>query len=451
MSAQHEVIEYPSGQGLPDIDLVFTGCRTGPEGYAFDIIDFPNHKIDRWKVPWVRNKKWPAEIKANMYPENLPLGYTDVIKYCDDHYMTPHTTHLAPQGKLFTTFGVSETGFGVVVIDTHSTENDFVTSHGEPAKLFVSTGDFDSAYRHFYFATWPMTNTPCDAEKTVPNSLEIKSLDIDTLEERHVYTLTEEIEGRRVKGIGLPKSLHQITVTEDGRYIVCAPYNGVQNDPVPGEPADSESTTSGPKFKHRMVLENVITIDLQESKHWFTEIPVPVPAHIEFDLDHQNIFYASAHNIAGLSVGTVLEGTATLFRLAILDGKTEIVGSYTDDKLFRITQHSVFRHNGQILVALTCVPNRLVIIDAETMTLWRDVKLFEAAPILLSDTGALSPESAFSVYSVNPSADGKFIVLENASDFIVYDMNEDRVLDVRLNRCIPKGYGGRGHTRTAGQ
>lgn len=57
MSAQHEVIEYPSGQGLPDIDLVFTGCRTGPEGYAFDIIDFPNHKIDRWKVPWVRNKK----------------------------------------------------------------------------------------------------------------------------------------------------------------------------------------------------------------------------------------------------------------------------------------------------------------------------------------------------------------------------------------------------------
>jgi len=83
------------------------------------------------------------------------------------------------------------------------------------------------------------------------------------------------------------------------------------------------------------------------------------------------------------------------------------------------------------------------------MMLWRDVELFAAEPI--NQAGGLSPETRFTVYSLNPSSDGKFIVLENASDFIVYDVVEDRVLDVRINRWIPPGYAGRGHTRTLGQ
>ena len=453
MKLHHEIIQFHSRKDLPNIDLVFTGCRTGEDNYAFDIVNFLDHKIDRWIVPFVRKPEWPTQIRTHMYPKKLPLGFTDVEMFCDTHYMTPHTSHLSPQGKLFVTFGVSETGLGVVVIDTKLSTNTFIGSKDTPSNLFVSTGDFDKDYSCFYYASWPMTNTTCDAEKIVPNRIEIRKLCTDTLEDSRVYTVTEEIENNRVKGAGLPKSLHQITATEDGRYIVCAPYNGVQNDDETGEETEKGADGySGVAVKHKMVLENIITIDLKENKHWLTEIPVPVPAHIEFDLDNQYIFYASAHNIAGLSVGTVLEGTATLFRLEIKGGNTEITGSYTDPKLFRITQHSVFRYNDQILIALTCVPNRLVIIDALTMAIWRDVKLFDADSIKILDTeDTLSPESSFTVYSLNPSADGKYIALENASNFIFYDMDKDCVLGAKLSRSIPKGYSGRGHTRTAGQ
>lgn len=451
MRAQHEVIRFETGQDWPAVDIVFTGCRTNENSYAFDIIDFPNRKIDRWQFPFARNEKWPREIRAKMYPANMPYGYQDASLYCDDHYMTPHTAQLAPQGKLFATFGVSENGFGIFVIDTHSGEYKFIDSGSEMSKLFVSTGDFDAAYRRFYFASWPMTNTPRDAAKTVPNTLEIRTLNIDTLEERLLYTLSEEIANGKVCGAGLPRSLHQVSRSVDGRYIVCAPYDGIQEAPTPSTPLEGEGAAHKLKGKHRMILEDVITIDLKESRHWLTRIPVPVPAHIEYDLVHPNIFYASAHNIAGTTVGTMLEGTATLFRLEIQDGKTEIVGAYTDPQLYRITQHSVFRYNGSALVVLTCVPNRLVILDAETMKLWRDVKLFDAEPIKFTDSGALSPENAFTVYSVNPCADGKYIVLENGRDFIFYGMDEDRVLDIRVSRKIPGGFRGRGHTRTAGQ
>ena len=451
MPVKHEVIEFQSGPELPELDLVFTGCRVGPNGYAFDIVDFSHHRIDRWQLPFIRNRKWPAEIRNTIYNEGLPLGYEDADLYCDEHYMTPHTAQLAPQGKLFATFGVAENGFDIIVVDTRSAESRLVSDESDTPRLFTSTGDFDAAYRHFYFASWPTTNTSRNAVKTVPNRFEIRSLDIDTLEERLHYSFSEEIAGSQVVGVGLPKRLHQITMSSDGRYVVCSPFDCDEHTPSPDEPGEGGPAGSGPGGKGAIRLESLVIVDLQESRHWSVEIPVPVPAHMEFDLLHPHVFYASAHNIHAATIGTVLEGPASLFRLEIFDGETKIVGSYTDPNFYRVTQHSVFLHGGRVLVAVTCVPNRLVILDGETMSLWRDVELFEAEPIQFSETGALSPENANTCYSLNPSADGRFIVLENASDFIVYDMNRDQVLDARSSRSIPSDYFGRGHTRTAGQ
>jgi hypothetical protein len=449
MIAEHDVIEFPSQQNRPDIDVVFTGCRTGEDHYAFDVIDFHQGRIDRWQVPFIRNDGWAAEIKAYMYPNGLPLGYKDAQLYCDDHYMTPHTVQLTPDGQLFAAFGVLENGFGVLTIDTHSGDYEFIGSNEGTSKLFSSTGDFDASFKNFYFASWPMTNTYGDAPKRHPNILQIESLAIANLERQLQYTITEKLVDDRVEGVALPRNLHQVTMSVDGRYIICAPFARAQT--VSSSDVAAGAAASKAQFTYMKVLENIITIDLGESKHWLTEIPVPVPAHIEFDPRRANIFYASAHNIAGSTNGTILEGTATLFRLEVRDGKTNIIGSYTDPRLFRITQHTLFVHDDRVLIALTCVPNRLVILDAETMTLWRDVELFEAEPIQIAEAGVLSPETRFTVYSLNPSRDGRFIVLENASDFIVYDIVEDRVLDTRINRCIPTGYAGRGHTRTLGQ
>jgi len=451
MRAQLEVIPLDVHDECPTVDIVFTGCRSNADWYAFDIIDFPNRKIDRWKLPFARNDKWPVEIRTKMYPVHMPFGRQDVRAYCDDHYMTPHTAQLSPQGKLFVTFGVSENGFGFFVIDTKTGECEFIDSGDDASKLFASTGDFDPSYRRFLFSSWPMSNTPRDVKKRVANTFEIKSLDIDTLEQRSLYAMTERVQDGKVQDAGLPRSLHQVSMSEDGRYIVCAPFDGIQEGPASSAPVADERAVHKFVGTHRAILEDVITIDLQASRHWFTKIPVPVPAHVEYDPLDPHVFYASAHNIAGTTIGTMLEGNAKLFRLRIRDGKTDIVGGYTDPELYRITQHSLFVHDGRVLVALTCVPNRLVILDAESMTLWRDIKLFDAPPIKLTDAGALSPDYVFSVYSVNPCADGKYIVLENGRDFIFYGMDEDRVLDMRVSRSIPADFRGRGHTRTAGQ
>jgi len=365
--------------------------------------------------------------------------------------MTPHVAQLSPEGMLFIAFGVAENGFGFVVVDTKTGETKLVEGDRDEPRLFVSTGDFDVGYTKWYFASWPTTNSRRDDDKIHPNRFEIRSVDLETFEQKILYVVEDDLMDGQVKGIGLPRRLHQVTVSDDGRYAVCSPFDYDPKIPYPD--VSIEEDPEGYRRTHQggMKLEYLITIDLLNRKHWFTEVPVPVPAHIEFDPADQRVIYASAHNIAATSIGTVLEGPATLFKFRILEDRTEIVGSYSDPGFFRITQHSVFRHDGRTLVGVTSVPNRLVILDAESMTLWRDVILFDAEPLVLSGSGALSPEYANACYSLNPSFDERYIVLENAKEFVIYDLVDDKLLSETAPRSIPAGYMGRGHTRTLGQ
>jgi hypothetical protein len=448
--ARMEAIDIDPGKRLPDMPLTFTGCRSSDDEYLVDIVDVGNRQMRRWAIPFARDERWPELIRSTIYPDGMPLCYEDYGKFCDEQYMTPHVAQLTPQGKLLLCFGVAENGFAAILVDTQTGQSKLIESPDEP-RLYVSTGDFDADYEHWYYADWPATNSLRDSEKEIPNEFDLRSLNLSTMEQKSLYVIRDSISNGRPRGLGLPRRLHQVTRSMDGRFIICAPFDYDPNVPYPL--VSMEDDPEGYRRTHEggLKLEYLITVDLQEQRHWFTEIPIPVPAHVEFDLDDPRIFYASAHNIAATSVGTLLEGPAALFKLRIGDGRTDILSSYSDPGFFRITQHSVFRHAGKTLVAVTCVPNRLVILDAETMQLWRNVVLFEADPIVLSDSGVLSPEYAIACYSLNPSTDERHIVLENAQNFIVYDLVEDRILDERALRYIPPGYAGRGHTRTLGQ
>lgn len=451
MQSRAEAIEFDNARLLPDIDVRFTACRSGKNGYIYDIVDFLQRRIDRWTVPFIQVAGGVEAIGRTIYPVSLPLGYTDPQAYCDEQYMTPHVVQLAPQGKLFAAFGVAENGFGVLVIDTVTGRTEFATADAGDVRLYVSTGDFDAEYSKWYFSDWPTTNSRRDEEGGNSNAFSIRCLDIETLEQESLYELTDTKASLKAHGVGLPKRIHQVTLSNDKRHLVCSPFDYDPNIPYPQCPPADDPEGFRRTHEGGMKLEYLLTIDFVEQRHWFTQIPVPVPAHMEFDPVEENVIYASAHNIAAISVGTMLEGPAALYKLAIGDGETKIVGAYSDPGFFRITQHSIFRYRTKTLIAVTCVPNRLVIVDGETMALWRDVEIFAADPIVLGGGGVLSPEYGQSCYSVNPSTDGRYIVMEDARNFIIYDMDADEILKDTVPRQIPAGYVGRGHTRTASQ
>jgi hypothetical protein len=201
-----------------------------------------------------------------------------------------------------------------------------------------------------------------------------------------------------------------------------------------------------------MKREKLVTVDLELVRHWRTDIPVPVPAHLEFDPVDPSLFYVSTHHFCPTESDLILEGPASLLKMRIGDGETLIEGEYSDDQFFRMTQHVPFLYQGRVLVAVTNFPNKLDLIDAESMSLWRRIELFPTPPLDLSRTGNVAcPTYPGICLSMNPSKDGKYVVLQSSRDFLVYSVEEDRLLAATVPQYLPEGMKPVGHTRLAGE
>jgi hypothetical protein len=148
----------------------------------------------------------------------------------------------------------------------------------------------------------------------------------------------------------------------------------------------------------------------------------------------------------------MLEGPAAIYKMRIRENDTVIEGIYSDNTLFRVRQHVPFLFKAHTLVAVTNFPNYIDIIKIETMTLWRRVEIFPASPFDFSATGnVLCPRYPDTCFYINPSSDGRYLVLGSSKCFSVYDLENDRLLDVSVPLHLPEGCSDVGHTRSMGE
>jgi hypothetical protein len=82
------------------------------------------------------------------------------------------------------------------------------------------------------------------------------------------------------------------------------------------------------------------------------------------------MFYVSSHNFITIREnGRMLYiGPAAIHKFRY-DGRLHLEGTFQNDKAYRFTAHKVFRYEGKPYIATFGHPNRLLIIDGETMTL----------------------------------------------------------------------------------
>ncbi len=439
--AEHERISFSGVPDVPAMDLLFTACRIAPEGYVFDILDFDARTIDRWSVPFIRIPGAIRELEAHIPAGSVPFGYSH-REYHDECIMGLHSAQLSPDGRLFIGMGDFYNGLFSYLIDTASGEaRGLASGFDRDLMLYSSTGDLTPGGEHWLFARWPLRD-----------SLDIINANSTRVRCEIGRARASEPEVEVLYRLKNADRVHQVTCSPDGRHVVFVPFRWDMNVPYP--PASMDEDPGGYRRSHEggMKLEELVTVDLESGRHWRVEIPVPVPAHSEFDPLEPSVFYLSAHNFHPVKGGVVLEGPATLFRMRIRDGETLVEGSYCDDEFFRISQHVPFLYRGRALVAVTNLPNKLDLIDCRSMSLWRRVELLPAPPLDFTGTGnLLCPDYPGSCYSLNPSRDGKYIVLEDSQGFLIYSVEEDRVLPARVPRYLPEGARAVGHNRLAGE
>ena len=428
-------IKFPKVADLPEIDAKFLNSDIFHEysfnGSAIDYIDFSTREVIRYytTAPFLSRAVNLSRktVKRKKMPKNLSYSM-----YFDAHKITPHTCHMSPNGYICAT-----NKYYIYYIDVNKNKLYILPGdYNKKMMLYCDTGGFSPDYKYWYFVRWPYEDTIAirNNQKERANC-EICRLNLES----------REIE--IVERISYFDDVHQVSISRDYKYLVFTTFMQIPNIPYPEEPSIINNI-EGYKKSHDggLRLTTMITYNLETKKYWETPIPVPVPAHFEFDPTDPHTCYLSAHKFVFHKTKVVLEGPGALYKVKIEEGNTSLTKSYTNKEFYRIQNHTIFRFNNKTYVAIATTPFKFELINADDLTLWRKIRIFPDPPPDLSLTGNGLWEGDPPL-TLNVSSDGKYIVCGMRKYFGIYDVEKDQMLDILLP--LPKGRG-QGHTRDFG-
>jgi hypothetical protein len=438
VNIDHECIKIEGLSEKLNINVKFGACRSNSKGYFFDIVDFYNRKIDRWSIPLVAIPNAVHLVNSKISEADIPVSKKFYIK----ELSTTHVVQASPNGVLFVNRGNFYNGTSISIIDTRNKKAFvFPDDYDKNPMLYTATGGFSPDYDYWYFVRWTLEDSLAIATGKKDTALcEVGRINTETLEYEFVYEIetTDEI--------------HQITCSPNGRYLIFTSFKSILNVPYPDVNWSEDHKGYQKSHDGGIKPQNVITIDLKTKKNWKTEVLVPVSAHMEFDPNDTMVFYVSSHNFSvNRSPEVILEGSGAITKMRITGNSTVIDSVYSDKEFYRLSQHVPFTYQNRTLIAVTNIPNKLDFIDGLTMNLWRQASFFKASPLDFSVTGnVVSPGYEKAFYSINPSVDGRYVVLESSENFHIYDLDSDSFMEFDVSRYLPYGSNGTGHTRLVG-
>lgn len=178
-------------------------------------------------------------------------------------------------------------------------------------------------------------------------------------------------------GSGLIDNMHQVGYSNQG-FIVSLDMNISVNIDV-NKMTDLNNETMSLMYNNAEFRKGKVFLwDMHKKKLLLIDPPLYTPAHVEFDMHDQSIFYVSCHNMSKFKANMVLHGSGAIVKYRYFRGHLEQLSIFTDSTFNRITTHKLFSYNGDIFIAVTGYPNLLYIIRADNMSLVTKIKLFEA-------------------------------------------------------------------------
>lgn len=181
-----------------------------------------------------------------------------------------------------------------------------------------------------------------------------------------------------------------------------------------------------------------LVVDLESGRHW--EIgDLTTGAHAEIDCEEPDVIYVSNHNFKfrirpmrewiprWVETGGRIEeihtitfcGPASLDKYRLTPDGPKFLGRYTREDFTRGSIHWSFKHRGRRLLCTVTAPSLIHLVDSDTMTLWKAIKI---------ENDVTHSALIFGVY---PSADGEQIYVTSTNSEYVQVVNiEDGSTDM---------------------
>lgn len=180
------------------------------------------------------------------------------------------------------------------------------------------------------------------------------------------------------------------------------------------------------KYKAKALAWNFNSYDINSFTETIYNTSFSRPAHFEF---YENEIYVSSHNFIYLDRRYYL-GQAALDKFIIENWILQKIWTFYYEKWYRYTSHRVFEYNWKKYICTIWQPNRLLLIDAETMELYSYYDIWEN--ILDNQNNLKTFLNSFrwdSYVSLEVSASWKYIIITSNWEFLVFSIDEMKVLD----------------------
>lgn len=185
---------------------------------------------------------------------------------------------------------------------------------------------------------------------------------------------------------GLIDNMHQVGYSNN-HFLVSLDMN-ISVDIDVSNISDLEDETTRLQYQKAFFQVGKMFIwDIKQKKSLVIEPPLCTPAHVEFDIVDQSIFYVSCHNMSKFKGNMVLHGPGAIVKYQYKNGQIQLLDLFTDNLFNRITTHKLFSYKGKHFMAVTGYPNYLYIIRTDTMSLVKKIKLFEAESPVIYENG----------------------------------------------------------------
>lgn len=278
-------------------------------------------------------------------------------------------------------------------IDLNSQSAQFVDP-GVDHEILSTTNWFDKHTHELWFASWPADDT-------------VRRI-IDPQGKANVSIWKQSFSNgdlQRVWQGNFGDALHQISLSPDRRFLVLTELGLYSRETVCAV-AKGQNVTSGEKTTGRELLPSeILILNLETGDEW--RLPVMTAGHVEFDPSEPDICYVSCHNIGLIGVKVGIFGSGIIKKLRLGKDGPMIEGEFTHPDFHRITTHIVFRYRGKTLIGVSGYPDKVFLVDASTMKLFKIMELEKGEKVGIVNAPHLCQQDS---YGIAASEDGEIIL-----------------------------------------
>ncbi|KUG22848.1 hypothetical protein ASZ90_007341 [hydrocarbon metagenome] len=311
-----------------------------------------------------------AKNKWSVDQNKFPYGQTENQwwEYC-----------LAPHSYLALEDSMVQVGLNLFNRFLHIDFNSRVARLIDPGvgnEMLSTTNWFDKTNGELWFASWPIEGTA----RRILKPME------DTRVTIWKYSLRKKSIKRAWQG-DFGDSLHNLSLSPDNNYLIL--------------------TELGLFFAEKKLIHSkILILNLKTGKEW--QLQIPTAGHVEFDPEEKDVCYISCHNIGLVGVNVGISGPGIIKKIRLGENGPKLEGEFSHSDFHRITTHIVFSHRGKNLIGVSGYPDKVFLIDAATMKLYKIIKLEQGEKVDVTDSPHLCSQDS---YGIIASKDGEAVVV----------------------------------------